>query len=108
MASAASGSSNLVVGILTIAVIIAVVILWAKYSNKKTRSQTWTGTVTDKKQSSSIDDDGDRTYYYTLIVAADGAAKPKKVKVSGALFATFNIGDKIEKKLGELQPSKVA
>lgn len=106
--SDSASQGNFWVGLLVIAVIVALIVLWVKRSNKKTRGQYWVGVVKDKKQSTSIDEDGEKSTYYTLVVDVDGAAKPKKVSVSGALFVSFNVGDKIEKKLGELHPSKVA
>jgi len=102
-----SSKGNVWVGLLTIAVIVGLIVLWVRHSNKKTRSKYWSGKVTDKKQSTSTDDDGDKSTSYELIVAIDGATKPKKVGVNAASFNTFSIGDKIEKKLGELHPSKI-
>jgi hypothetical protein len=37
----------------------------------------------------------------------DGTDKPKKFSVGVELFNEFSVGDKIEKKIGELNPIKV-
>ncbi|MFI5212849.1 MAG: DUF2500 family protein [Candidatus Saccharimonadales bacterium] len=103
-----SDTSNLVIGLVTIVVIITLIVLWVRRSNKKTRAQVWTGQVVDKRTSTSTDEDGDSTTYYWLTVAVDGVEKQKKMSVNSGQYAGFNTGDKIEKKLGELQPSKVA
>ncbi len=103
-----TSQGNFWVGLLTIAVIIGVIILLVRYSHKKTRSKYWSGKVTDKKQSTSTDDDGYKSTNYYLIVAIDGAQKQKTINVKLELFNTIDIGDKIEKKLGELHPSKMS
>src|ERR1019366_1240606 len=103
-----SSKGNVWVGLLTIAVIIGLIVMWVRHSNKKTRGKYWSGKVTDKKQYTSSDEDGDKSTTYELVVAVDGATKLKKVGVTAASFNTFSIGDKIEKKLGELHPSKMA
>ena len=103
-----SSQGNFWVGLLTIAIIVGLIVLWVRHSHKKTRSKYWSGKVIDKKQYTSTDEDGDRSTSYELVVAVDGATKPKKVGVNAGLFNTFSIGDKIEKKLGELHPSKMA
>ena len=103
-----SSQGNFWVGLVTVAIIVGLIVLWVRYSNKKTRSKYWSGKVTDKKQYTSTDEDGDKSTSYELVVEVDGATKPKKVGVNAALFSTFTIGDKIEKKLGELHPSKMA
>ena len=100
-----SGQEDFWVGLMTIVIVAAGIVMVAVLRNKKTRSQHWSGTISDKKIATSTDEDGDRTTRYELVVAVDGETKPKKVVVSSALFATFSIGNKIEKKLGELQPS---
>ncbi len=102
-----SSQGNFWVGLLVIVVVVAVIVFWVRRSNKKTRNESWTGKVTDKKHSTSSDEDGETTDYYKLVVAVDGVAKPKKVSVNGAFFSSVEVGDKIEKKLGELHPNKV-
>lgn len=100
-------TTNFIVGLVFIIVVVLVIVLLVKRSNKKKRGQAWQGTVTDKKATSSTDEDGEVTNFYHLTVAIDGAQKPKKLSVDEATFKALAVGDRIEKKLGDLQPSKV-
>lgn len=102
-----TSQGNFWVGLLTIAVIVGLIVLWVRYSHKKTRRKYWFGKVIDKKQFTSTDEDGYTSTTYELVIAVDGVTKPKKVAVKPDLFNTCSIGDKIEKKLGELHPSKM-
>lgn len=108
MTSDSSDQSNLWVGLVFIAVVIVIIIVLVKLSNKRTRGKYWVGKVTDKRISKSTDEEGETTTTHWLLVTMDGESKPKKFSVNIALFNEFNVGDKIEKKLGELNPSKVA
>lgn len=108
MAPGSSSKGNFWVGLVFIVVVIVIIVMLVKLSHKKTRGKYWIGKVADKKISKSNDEDGNTTTIYRLIVVTDDADKPKKVTVSGTLFNEFNVGDKIEKKLGELHPTKVA
>lgn len=107
MTSDSSSSGNFWVGLIFIAVVIAFIVVLVKLGNKRTRGKYWIGKVSDKRVSKSTDEDGDTTTTHWLLVTMDGTDKPKKFSVSGTLFNEFNVGDKIEKKLGELNPTKV-
>lgn len=107
MASDSSTQGNFWVGLAFIVVVIIIIVVLVKLSNKKTRGKYWAGKVSDKRISKSTDEDGETTTTHWLLVTMDGADKPKKFSVSVALFNEFNVGDKIEKKLGELNPTKV-
>ena len=101
-------TQDLIVGIITILVIVALVILWFRHSNKKTRANHWKGTVSEKQVSTSTDDDGNVSHTFHLTITQDGELKPRKITVNRSSYESFTVGDAIEKKLGELQPSKVA
>lgn len=97
---------NLVVGIITILVTIALITLWVRHSRKKTRSQYWKGTVSEKKITTSTDDDGNVSHTFLIMITQHGKPQPKRITVNRASYDAFTVGDVIEKKLGELQPSK--
>lgn len=108
MTSDSSDQSNLWVGIIFIVVVIVIVVVLVKLSNKRTRGKYWVGKVTDKRVSKSTDEEGETSTTHLLLVTMDGESKPKKFSVNPAVFNQFNVGDKIEKKVGELNPTKVA
>lgn len=108
MAPDSSSQGNFWVGLAALVVIVVVIVLLVKLGNKRTRGKYWIGKVTDKRISKSTDEDGEITTTHWLLVTMDGADKPKKFSVSGTLFNEFKVGDRIEKKLGELNPTKVA
>jgi hypothetical protein len=94
MTSVSSDQGNFWVGLaFIVVVIIIIIVVLVKLSNKR--------------MSKSSDEDGETIVTHWLLVTMDGEDKPKKFSVSGTLFNEFNIGDKIEKKLGELNPTKV-
>ena len=107
MVSSSSDQSNFWVGLAFIAVVIVVIVVLVKLGNKRTRGKYWIGTVTDKRISKSTDEEGETTTTHLLLVTMDGTDKPKKFAVNPTLFNQFAVGDKIEKKLGELNPTKV-
>lgn len=107
MASASSSQGNVWVGLAFIVVVIVVIVVLVKLSHKRTRGKYWVGKVTDKRTSKSTDEDGETTVTHWLFVAMDGVDKPKKFSVNGTIFNEFNVGDKIEKKVGELNPTKL-
>lgn len=107
MDSSSSDQGNLWVGIGFIVVVIVIIVVLTKLSHKRTRGKYWIGKVTDKRISKSTDDEGETTTTHILLVTMDGADKPKKFAVNLTVFNEFSVGDKIEKKLGELNPSKV-
>jgi hypothetical protein len=107
MTSVSSDQDNLWVGLAFIVIVIIIIVVLVKLGNKRTRVKYWIGKVSDKRISKSSDEDGETTVTHWLLVTMDGEDKPKKFSVSGTLFNEFNIGDKIEKKLGELNPTKV-
>lgn len=108
MAADNASQGNVWVGLLFIAVVIVIIVVLVKLSHKRTRGKYWVGKVTDKRMSKSTDEDGETTVTHWLLVKMDGTDKPKKFSVSGTLFNEFSVGDKIEKKLGELNPTKVS
>lgn len=103
-----ASQGNFWVGLAFIVVVIVIIIVLVKMSNKRTRGKYWIGKVTDKRISKSTDEDGETTTTNWLLVTMDGADKPKKFSVNGTVYNSFSVGDKIEKKLGELNPTKVA
>lgn len=107
-AASTSGSGDFWIGLIALVVVAGIIVAWIAYNRTKTRKKYWSGKVADKKQSTTVDDDGDRSTSYELIIAMDGAARPQKVGVNAAVFNAFDIGDRIEKKLGEMHPSKMS
>ena len=108
MTSDSSDQGNFWVGLLFIVVVIVIIVLLVKRSNKKTRAKYWVGKITDKRTSKSTDEDGETTVTHWILVLMDGTDKPTKFSINAALFNEFAVGDRIEKKIGELNPSKVA
>lgn len=108
MTSDSSSQGNFWVGLAFIVVVIVVIVFLIKLGNKRTRGKYWAGKVTDKRISKSSDEDGETTVTNLLFVLMDGTSKPKKLAVSGTIFNEFSVGDKIEKKIGELNPTKVS
>jgi len=74
----------------------------------KAKKSAWRGVVIDKKAVEIVNDEGPgTTTYYSLVVKTD-EGKEIKVGVSGMDFEkTYQIGDRLEKKSGELRPHKV-
>ena len=107
MASDNSSQGSFWVGLAFIVVVIVVIVLLVKMSHKRTRGKYWAGTVTDKRTSKSTDEDGETTETCILLITMDGETKPKKFTVNAKMFNDFKVGDKIEKKLGGLNPTKV-
>lgn len=108
MAADTSSQGNVWVGLAFIVVVIIIIVLLVKWSHKRTRAKYWVGKVTDKRISKSTDEEGETTTTHLLLVTMDGTDKPKKLSVNLTVFNEFNVGDRIEKKIGELNPTKVA
>jgi hypothetical protein len=73
----------------------------------KSKNESWTGEVIDKKHNEVKDFDSNIAHdYYFLVVKMD-SGKVRKIGLSGALWDKFAIGDKLEKPKGKLLPQKV-
>jgi hypothetical protein len=107
MTSDSSSQGNFWVGLAFIVVVIVVIVMLVKLSHKRTRGKYWIGKVTDKRISKSTVEEGETTVTHLLLITMDGTDKPKKFAVSATLFNEFIVDDKIEKKLGELNLTKV-
>jgi len=94
--------------IVIIAVLIAVVISY--FVITKQIKSAWKGTLVDKKESRNHVNrqsmSGSRYSIYYLIFETD-SGKKVKLSVNGDFYAEFKIGDKFEKKSGELNPKKI-
>ena len=73
----------------------------------KGKKQAWKGEIIDKKETSSRDFDTDVLQYnYTIIVKLEDG-KERKIAVDKGRYDKWDIGDKIEKKAGEIWPEKI-
>ena len=74
---------------------------------KKQKDSSWTGEVIDKKhnQVPDIDSDDMQDIYYIVVKLDNG--KEIKSGLSSFSFNDFQIGDRVEKKKGELYPKKI-
>lgn len=75
---------------------------------KKSKDMAWKGEVIDKmhKQKEDIDSDKIQDFYTIVFKTEDG--KQLKIAVTAQDYQTkWNIGDKAEKKKGELWPKKI-
>jgi len=93
----------LIFGVLVIGFLTVVVKLIAKG-----KAMAWKGTLVDKLYKTGQDIDSDRvTHFYTLVFKTDDG-KELKVGTSKQMYDSYEIGDKAEKKAGELWPKKIA
>lgn len=78
-----------------------------KKSVQKRKADVFTGTVTDKKEYEDEDEDSHiKDYHYYLYFKTD-AGKEVKYSVAKDIYDSFEVGDKVEKKVGEMIPVKV-
>ena len=74
----------------------------------KSKNESWTGGVVDKKHNAVKDSDSNITHnYYFLVVKMDATSKERKIGLSSALWDGFKVGDKLEKPKGKLFPQKI-
>lgn len=75
----------------------------------KGKNMAWKGTLKDKKYvQKDVDDDGfhKTEHFYTLIFETE-EGKQIKLGVARGVYDQWNIGDKGEKKKGEIWPKKI-
>jgi hypothetical protein len=77
----------------------------------KTKKDYWIGTVQDKKYSEKRDTEigdniGRLEHFYTLVVKTDDG-KIRNIAVSSEMYGQCQPGDRLEKKLGDLNPKKI-
>jgi hypothetical protein len=73
----------------------------------KGRKMAWQGTLVDKMYKTREDYDSKRiNHFYTLVFKTE-EGKEIKVGTSQEVYDTYNIGDRAEKKSGELWPKKI-
>ena len=73
----------------------------------KTRNSSWKGEVIDKSFNTKRDMDSNRkSSFYTLVVKTDEGLT-RKIAVNQAMYNSCEVGDKLEKPLGKLNPVKV-
>jgi len=77
----------------------------------KTKKDYWIGTVQDKKYFEKKDHEigerlGRTEHFYTLVVKTDDG-KTRNIAVSSEMYKQCQPGDRLEKKVGDLNPKKV-
>ena len=75
----------------------------------KTKNSYWKGKVTDKLLTAVREnmDDQTTTPYYTLVVKTDDGLT-RKIAVRKEMYDAIQVGDTLEKPLGQLNPVKIA
>ncbi len=74
---------------------------------KKQRDSYWIGEIIDKKHTESRDfDTNDLVDTYYMVVKCDDG-KERKAGLSSSSFNDFQVGDRVEKKKGDLHPKKI-
>jgi len=75
----------------------------------KSKKSSWSGEVIDKKHNANRDFDDDKkiNHSYYLVVKMDDGSRDRNIGLSGQLWDTFKIGDKIKKPAGKLLPEKI-
>lgn len=74
---------------------------------KKQKDSYWIGVIIDKKITQHEDFDSHRTETNHMILVRTDAGKEVKAGLSGQMYQNLNIGDRVEKKVGQLYPVKV-
>lgn len=78
-----------------------------KRSVKKRQADFFVGKITDKKWFEHEDDESSMSdYHYYLYIATD-EGKEVKYSVKKKDYDSFSVGDRVEKKVGEMLPRKV-
>ncbi len=79
------------------------------YLIKKQKADSWTGVVKDKmvRQKEDFDHPGRIETFYTLIVQTDDK-RELKVGMSKEELESYKVGDRLEKRKGELKPKKIS
>jgi hypothetical protein len=75
----------------------------------KSKKSSWSGEVIDKKHNTSrdFDDDNKINHNYYLVVKMDDGSRNRNIGLSGQLWETFKVGDKISKPAGKLIPTRL-
>lgn len=72
------------------------------------KKMAWQGTLIDKIYKTNTEYDSDKVnHFYTLVFKIEGS-KEIKVGTSKEVYDGYAIGDKAEKKSGELWPKKIS
>lgn len=75
---------------------------------KKQRDIYWIGEIIDKKITQTEDFDTHRKEMNHMILVRTDAGKEVKAGLSRQMYENLSIGDRVEKKVGQLYPVKVA
>lgn len=90
--------ASLVIGFLTVVIKLV----------SKGRKMAWKGTLIDKMHETREEYDSDKVnHFYTLVFKTEDG-KVLKVGTSKEVWDEYKIGDKAEKKSGELWPKKLS
>jgi hypothetical protein len=75
---------------------------------KKSKADSWTGEVVDKKHNSRRDFDNPKKieHFYSVIFKTDDG-REKKMGLSRELYDTWQVGDRGKKEKGKLFPEKI-
>ena len=82
-------------------------ILLILYLVRKGKKQAWKGEIIDKRSESKRDFDTNRVEVCYKVVIKLESGKEKHMEVDKERYDRWNIGDKLEKKSGELWPEKI-
>ena len=88
----------------TLAVIASVFFYFR--GRKKTKAEAWVGTVTGKQERSITHSDGDDTEWYEVTVKLEDG-QMKTIEVKEKLYGQLEVGDKLQKAVGQVHPTKV-
>jgi hypothetical protein len=72
----------------------------------KSKNESWTGEVIDKKHNVTEDMDDKVVNSYYLVVKMENGDE-RNIGLSPVMFDKFNIGDKLKKPKGKLFPEKI-
>jgi hypothetical protein len=101
-------SIDLLVGLLFVGAIIAFLYFGNKFFEARRKKEVWAGVIEKKWESDQLDSEGDAVgINYNLKIKLD-TGKSKKVDVAQETYNALEVGNKVEKQLGALDPIKVA
>lgn len=73
----------------------------------KTKNDSWTGEVIDKKYNRRRDEESGRDEEFFTLVVKMNNGKERKLGVSKALYNDCAVNDKLKKEKGKLLPEKI-
>ncbi len=92
---------------LFIFVFILPFVIFIFYLFFKGKKQAWKGEIIDKKITTTEDFDSGREEIHNKIIIKLESGRTKYLEVDRTRYDAWDVGDKLEKKSGELWPEKV-